>query len=306
MNKGRGFQLGWWLVLLTIGVMTFTAAPFLLNETYSQNLYVLCNEFVLVFPLIIGFFMINSDNQNISVGEAIGLVGFSPKIIPFLLLLAPSAQIFCGFLLTPVQSLMTLLFGSMDYDSLLNGGRTVDFVCNFISVCVLAPVLEEILCRGVIMQLFKRYGTLAMLIYSSLAFAILHQSAATFIPIFYLGLLLGIVKITTKSIFPCMILHSVNNLYALILLYAGESNALVEIFMLTIGVILFPILFWQYITKYSDTHAWCSELVYKGSSTGISVGLIICFLLFVLYNFSMFISRLLNGEIFYDISMLFG
>lgn len=306
MNKGRGFQLGWWLVLLTIGAMNFAITPFLLYNTASENLYMLCGEFVLVFPLIIGFFMINNDNESVSVGEAIGFQGFSPKIIPFLLLLAPAAQIFSGVLLTPVQSLMGLLFGSMDYESLVYGGNAVDFVMNFISLCVLAPVLEELLCRGVIMQLFKRYGTVAMLIYSSLAFAMLHQSAATLIPIFYLGLLLGIVKITTGSIFACMVVHSASNLYSLILLYAGEMNGILEMLMLIVGIVLFPVLLWLYITRFADIHAWRFALVDKGSATGISVGFIICAVIFVLYNFSMFISRLLNGEIFYDISMLFG
>ncbi len=305
MNRSRGFQNGWWLVFLTIGVMYIAAAPFILTSTESF-MYMMCSELVLIIPIIVGLFMINSERENIRLSETLGIKGFSLKILPFLIIIAPCAQLFQGFVFAPMNAVTSFLFGPENYEELLQGAGINSVLWNFIVICIMAPVIEELLCRGVLMQLFKRYGIASMLLFSSLAFALMHQSAVTLIPIFFLGLLIGIVRITTGSVFACMVVHSASNLFSLIALYSGEMNFFVESFLVIILSVLFPILMWKFLTKYTNVAEGKETNYLNKSNPGISIGLILCCVFYIILNISMLISRLFSGELFYELSMFLG
>ena len=74
MSRGRGFQRGWWLVLITLGVMYTAAVPFMfINAAADSFLYMLCGECVLVIPLIVGVFMLFWENTDKPVSEQMGL-----------------------------------------------------------------------------------------------------------------------------------------------------------------------------------------------------------------------------------------
>ncbi len=80
-----------------------------------------------------------------------------------------------------------------------------------------APIFEEIFFRGFLLQGLRRVlgDTWAVLI-SSLIFAIIHFSVASFPLLLILGIILGVMRIKTKSIWPGVILHSLNNLVSAI------------------------------------------------------------------------------------------
>ncbi|MCY6485755.1 type II CAAX endopeptidase family protein [Clostridium aestuarii] len=81
-----------------------------------------------------------------------------------------------------------------------------------IYVSVIAPIFEETICRGIILeQLYKRYGMIRAVIVSSLLFAIMHLNIHQGVNAFFIGLLLGFVYIKTNSLLLSMFLHFVNN-----------------------------------------------------------------------------------------------
>lgn len=90
---------------------------------------------------------------------------------------------------------------------------------NFISVCILAPLLEEWLCRGMILRGFLANGVRPWLaiVLSALFFALIHLNPWQAIPAFALGCLFGFVYYKTGSLKLTMLMHLTNNLTALVI-----------------------------------------------------------------------------------------
>lgn len=82
------------------------------------------------------------------------------------------------------------------------------------AILVLAPVMEEIVFRGVLLNRWTaRYGARKAIVLSALVFALVHViSPATF----FLGLLAGIAYVRTRSLLVPIYLHFVNNLLAVV------------------------------------------------------------------------------------------
>lgn len=303
MNKGRGFQRGWWLVLITIGVMFTAGVPFVFIEPEEGSfLASVCGELVLIIPVIVGLFMLFWEQPQGGVACSIGFRGFPAVLIPFVILIPMAAQSFAGFLLLPVQSLLRFLFGGEDYSGLTDAENIQGFLGSFMLLCVLAPIFEEILCRGVLMQLFKRYGVVSMLIFSSLGFAMLHLSMQSVIPLFFMGLVLGIIRLTSGSIFASMAAHSACNFYALVMLSLGEVPAWADTLIVVASGALFPILVWFYMKKCNEKVDWKRDIWTAHKPTGISVGFAVCAALFFVVNAAMLISRIASGALFYGIN----
>lgn len=304
MNRGRGFQHGWWLVLITIGVMYLASVPFFfLQEMYDSFLLTACGELVLIIPVVIGVFMLFGEQLPYSIAQGIGFSGFPVKLLPFVILLPFAAQPFAGILLVPVQAILNFLYGGEDYSDVVQSGSVQAFLQSFVLLCIAAPVLEEIICRGILMQLFRRYGTVVMLVYSSLGFAMMHLSLQSLVPLFYIGILLGIIRITSGSIFASMIAHSACNFYSLVLLTAGELPEAAESLIMIAGVTLFPILLWKYLKNCDRLVNWRATLINKYSPSGFSLGLVLVLVLFAIINAGLLISRLISGELFYNMMM---
>jgi membrane protease YdiL (CAAX protease family) len=80
---------------------------------------------------------------------------------------------------------------------------------------LIAPVGEELLFRGALQStVTAKWGTLAGVVLSSLLFALIHADVVLFLPIFVMGLLFGILRWLTGSLWAPMWLHALNNFYA--------------------------------------------------------------------------------------------
>jgi len=83
---------------------------------------------------------------------------------------------------------------------------------SFIRICLLAPVVEEILIRGIILDsLLNKYDIALSLFISTLIFAILHFNFVQTISAIICGLILGLLYISTGSLFNCILAHSLYN-----------------------------------------------------------------------------------------------
>lgn len=82
----------------------------------------------------------------------------------------------------------------------------------FLKVVILAPVIEELIFRGVIMHgLMRNYSKFTAVFISALMFALWHLNPWQFPATFILGLVLGILMLRTRSIYLCIIGHAINN-----------------------------------------------------------------------------------------------
>ena len=87
----------------------------------------------------------------------------------------------------------------------------------FMKIVIVAPIIEELIFRGVIMHGFMRnYPKIIAILVSALLFALFHLNPWQFPATFLLGMLLGWVMVITRNIFACIIGHAINNLMVLL------------------------------------------------------------------------------------------
>ncbi len=85
----------------------------------------------------------------------------------------------------------------------------------FIGVVLIAPLVEEVLCRGILLSsLLKTRSPRTSILLSALFFGILHLNPAHVVAASALGLVLGYVYYRTRSLTLVVILHGFNNLVA--------------------------------------------------------------------------------------------
>jgi len=86
-----------------------------------------------------------------------------------------------------------------------------------ISVSVFAPLFEEWLCRGLVLRgLLRQMNPAAAIVVSAIFFAVLHMNPWQAVPAFILGILFGYVYYKTGSLKLTMLMHCVNNTFAVI------------------------------------------------------------------------------------------
>lgn len=80
---------------------------------------------------------------------------------------------------------------------------------SFIQVCILAPIMEEILMRSFLLVGFSiSYGQAAALLLSSAFFALLHLNMVQTLSAFICGMVLGLLAIRTNSLICCITAHA--------------------------------------------------------------------------------------------------
>lgn len=105
--------------------------------------------------------------------------------------------------------------------------NTPALIVYFIEISVLAPICEEAIFRGMIMQNLRRYGNFFAVLVSSLMFGILHGNLEQTPFAFIVGIALGITVIETGSIFVSMLLHccinTISIVFSAISCYGGDG-----------------------------------------------------------------------------------
>jgi membrane protease YdiL (CAAX protease family) len=104
---------------------------------------------------------------------------------------------------------------------------TAALVAAAVFVCVIAPMAEEFFFRGFLFGTLRRWrvsvfgreiGTWLAAIVTGILFGLAHTGSASsqyLIPLGFLGFVLCLVRWRTRSLYPCMALHSFNNSLAL-------------------------------------------------------------------------------------------
>lgn len=89
-------------------------------------------------------------------------------------------------------------------------------VTAFIMVCILAPILEELIFRGLILKgmLNTKVNPWIAILLTSFLFGLAHLNPWQFMGAGFIGLILGFVYWRTKSLWLCIFLHFANNFIA--------------------------------------------------------------------------------------------
>lgn len=124
---------------------------------------------------------------------------------------------------------------TMQYDVLNN-------LLIFASTCIVAPILEELLFRGLILTALRRFGNMYAILITSLLFALVHGNIPQSVPTFFISLVLCYVVIRTKSLFPAIFIHFFNNIISIMELYFSNNEQISLVFVcFEIALIIYSI-----------------------------------------------------------------
>src|SRR5581483_845995 len=162
------------------------------------------------------------------------------------------------YIVTAVYQSLVHLHGSDKLPQSLGvGSSTAALAAAAVFVCVVAPIAEEFFFRGFIFGALRRWhvviggqdiGTWLAAVITGILFGLAHTGSAAaqyLIPLGFLGFVLCLVRWRTRSLYPCMALHSINNSLALginqLHWNAPEIVGLMAGALLVIGVITGPL-----------------------------------------------------------------
>jgi uncharacterized protein len=103
----------------------------------------------------------------------------------------------------------------------------------FFKVAVLAPIIEELIFRGLIFNgLRKNYTATTAVVVSAILFSLFHLNPWQMPATFVLGLLLGWIMLRTNSILLAILGHSLNNLIVLLTITYWEQISTHALFLM--------------------------------------------------------------------------
>jgi membrane protease YdiL (CAAX protease family) len=91
------------------------------------------------------------------------------------------------------------------------------FALNFLALAVAGPTVEELAFRGLGFRLLEPYGQAVAILGVGIAFALWHGLVQALPVLFVFGVGLAFLRSRTRSIYPCMLLHSFFNALALVI-----------------------------------------------------------------------------------------
>ena len=108
-------------------------------------------------------------------------------------------------------------FGMFGYEaagSLTNVTTWQEFALEFFSTAIVVPVMEEFAFRGVLFSGLKKHGTAFAVVDSALVFSFLHLDFSNVLFALIAGLVFGFLYAKTKNLWLTILIHALNNGYA--------------------------------------------------------------------------------------------
>lgn len=94
--------------------------------------------------------------------------------------------------------------------------NTIYLVLFMAYTCLIAPVFEEIIFRGYILNNLRKYGNLTAIIVSSIFFSMFHFNLVQLVNPILMGIILSFIVIKSESITQAIIVHMFNNIMAML------------------------------------------------------------------------------------------
>jgi membrane protease YdiL (CAAX protease family) len=95
--------------------------------------------------------------------------------------------------------------------------RAGAYAANFVAVAVVGPIVEELMYRGAGLTLLSRYGSAVAVLVTAVAFGLGHGLVLALAALVFFGLVTALLRLKTRSIYPCILVHCAFNATGLIL-----------------------------------------------------------------------------------------
>lgn len=215
------------VAIMIIVCLQFLAGIISIPTYFNENLY----NITLPLSFLVGsltalgvvmlFLKINFKiiQEHLLNPASIGTVGLS---IFFFLFMLPFAEFLTSMVPTTGPRWLEDLYHEIirAFEIMLNYK-----VAGFITVCLFAPIFEEILFRGILLRglLQNRIHPIMAIGLSSLLFGFAHLNPWQFLGAGLLGCVFGFVYYQTKALWICILLHALNNSLSFVMMIKYET-----------------------------------------------------------------------------------
>jgi uncharacterized protein len=151
----------------------------------------------------------------------------SSPVATLLLLVPPVLLLVPGILLVDetIDGVLQKLLPLSQWEEQAFESMVANNLAAVISTCVLAPVLEEALFRGILLRSFlAQHDRWPAIAFSALFFGAMHMNVYQFVLAFWLGLLLGWLFARSHSLIPCIALHGAVNSWVVFTEIGRKAN----------------------------------------------------------------------------------
>ena len=235
-----GIMFGWSSLFIRImgnfGISYKNIIKITQNPAVNELIQIAVSSLMLIIP---SFILLRATHNKARDVVMLGRPMFKNKTAFFVASLG-----FCMFssqvsnYLTQIFSAFGINFPSMERE--LPKG-ILGFLLVVLSTVIFPALLEEFMMRGVVLGVLKKFGDSFAIIASSLVFSLMHASLAQFAFAFLVGLLLGYITVKSKSIWPAVIIHAMNNFTSVAFSFIGEycSTTLLNTMFLVFLLVVF-------------------------------------------------------------------
>ena len=142
------------------------------------------------------------------------LRGFNPMLILWGFVMV----LLTGVVIEPLLELFPDAFLKMIDKMGMHGGWSI------LMLVVLAPVMEEVLFRGILLESVRsKHSAGRAIVVSALMFGVIHLIPQQVVNAFVIGLILGYIYVRTESLWPVIVIHALNNAMAYVIMQWSDG-----------------------------------------------------------------------------------
>jgi len=161
------------------------------------------------------------------------------QFIKFLLISFATMYVF-NMLGLSINFVISIIKGSNVVNPLANLLNKVNIFETIFFVGILAPIMEEIIFRKILLSRLRKFGDFISIFFSALAFGMFHGNLSQFFYAFALGCIFAYIVVKTGTIKYTILLHMIINLFGSVI--ALQVAKMQNIFLTTIfGIFIFII-----------------------------------------------------------------
>ena len=213
------------LAVLLVLLLPLTKIP-LLSDQY------IC----MVISVVISYCLLNNIFPKETSAESAKEIGTEPNpekpsftVLSFLhyFMLFQAAQWIGGIINYPIMTLFTKLGLNLSFsEEAARGGSLTNAPMLFYTILV-APLMEELVFRGVFYHRFRSYGKYFAAFCTAFFFALMHSNFLQFAPAFSMGIILFFIR-DRYGLPYSILLHFSNNLLAIVVNNLSQDSTLIQ------------------------------------------------------------------------------
>ena len=179
---------------------------------------------VSVIPCLLFLYFLFRNNNLVSLNETEEPSSrFSPPVFLHFFLIFCGVQWISSLLTIPLVLLFQKMGLDLSYSEMAAKGGALNDIPMLVYTILIAPIVEELVFRGVFYKRFKAFGSFFTAFACSLFFALIHSNFLQFIPAFMMGFVLFAIR-DKYGLRYSILLHVTNNALAILVNNLGTAQ----------------------------------------------------------------------------------